>query len=504
MYEYRQIIFRLRQKESIRAISRSKVADRKKVRKVQETATEQGWLNKEQELPSDEILAQFFKPVSSKNAQPLITPYKKQIEEWFHQNINAKTIHSTLVAQHNYTGSYNSVQRYIKKLKSQTPLVTTILEFKPGECAQVDFGAGPKLIDETTGEITKTWIFVMVLAWSRHMYAEIILHQDIETWLSCHRHAFEWFGGVVAKVTIDNPKCAITKACYRAPQAQRSYCEFAQGYNFIISPCPPYDPQKKVRVESAVKYIKNSFVPLRKFRNLTDANEQLKKWVQEIAGNRIHGSTREKPFLMFQTEKLFLKKLPDNPPELATWQKVILHNDCHVQFLKCRYSAPYRLIKEILWLRATINTVRIYYDDALIALHPRLFKAGTKSTLQEHLPPNALAYLMRDPQWCLEQAKRIGKHCEQVIQQLLNHTAIDYLRAAQGIVGLLNTYGDTRLNAACQRALIFQSANYKTIKSILQSGLEFAPLPLQNEFNPLTETYTGKARFCRNTSTLLQ
>jgi transposase len=76
-------------------------------------------------------------------------------------------------------------------------------EFKPGECAQIDFGAGPKLIDETTGEMVKTWIFVMVLSWSRHMYAEIVLNQTVETWLSCHRHAFEWFGGVPKKLIID-------------------------------------------------------------------------------------------------------------------------------------------------------------------------------------------------------------------------------------------------------------------------------------------------------------
>jgi transposase len=72
---------------------------------------------------------------------------------------------------------------------------------------------------------------------------------------------------------------------------QRSYGEYAEGYKFIISACPPRDPQKKGRVESGVKYVKNSFVPLRTFRHLVDANEQLKAWLLEVAGNRIHGST---------------------------------------------------------------------------------------------------------------------------------------------------------------------------------------------------------------------
>ena len=142
----------------------------------------------------------------------------------------------------------------------------------------------------------------MVLSWSRHMYAEIVLRQDIETWLGCHRRAFEWFNGVPGKVIIDNAKCAITKACYHDPVVQRAYAECAQGYGFIISACPPYDPQKKGRVESGVKYVKNRFVPLREFRDLVDANKQLKNWVLEEAGNRVHGSTREKPLVLFEID----------------------------------------------------------------------------------------------------------------------------------------------------------------------------------------------------------
>jgi transposase len=101
------------------------------------------------------------------------------------------------------------------------------------------------LQDEKTGQPITTWIFVMVLAFSRYQYAEMVFHQNVETWLGCHRRAFEWFGGVPAKVIIDNPKCAITKACYHDPIVQRAYFEYAQGYGFQIAPCPPHDPQKK-------------------------------------------------------------------------------------------------------------------------------------------------------------------------------------------------------------------------------------------------------------------
>ena len=154
------------------------------------------------------------------------------------------------------------------------------------------------------------------------MYAEIVLNQTVQTWLSCHRHAFEWFGGVPKKMLIDNAKCAITKACYYDPVVQRGYSDYAEGYGFIISACPPREPKKKGRVESGVKYEKNNFVPLRVFRHLVDANQQLKTWVLETAGNRIHGTTREKPLTLFETERELFSPLPATPPECAVWAKV--------------------------------------------------------------------------------------------------------------------------------------------------------------------------------------
>lgn len=508
MYEYRQIIVRLRLGESIRGIVQSKLACRRKVREVRKVALTQDWLNKEREIPSDDMLAKVFKPSPlMPSTQSTVFVYQQQIEDWCRQGIQASTMHAALQREHGFSGSYNAVQRFVKKIKTKLSAnITTILEFKTGECAQVDFGAGPKFINETTGEVISTWVFVMVLAWSRHMYAEIVLRQDVETWLGCHRRAFEWFGGVPKKIILDNAKCAITRACYYDPEVQRAYAEYAEGYGFIISPCPPRDPQKKGRVESGVKYVKKNFLPLRDFRNrLQEANRQLKEWILETAGNRIHGTTHEKPLTLFEnTERMLLKRLPEHPPEKAIWQKVIVHGDCHVTHLKCRYSAPYKLSRKTLWLSASETTVRLYQEHELVAVHPRLFIPGSRNSIDEHLPPNALAYVTKDSQWCLEQAKKIGIHCEITINQLLSDSVVDYLRSAQGIIGLQKKYGNARLEAACLRALAFQSARYKTIKSILQKGLEYAALPDGSAFDALTETYTGNGRFCRDTSTLLQ
>ncbi len=248
MYQYRQTLMRMRQGDSDREIARSKTMGRKKIAQVRETANARGWLASGTELPDDAVLAAALmrkEPLPSTCISSL-EPWREQITHWYAAGIQGTTIHATLVRNHGYTGSYSAVYRFLHQLVvDEVPEVPLRLTFRPAEAAQVDFGAGPPIIDVHTGEIFKTWFFVMTLAWSRHQYAEFVRDQSVATWLGCHRRAFEWFGGSVARVTIDNAKCAITRACVYEPEVQRSYGECAQGYSFKIDPCPPRDPQKK-------------------------------------------------------------------------------------------------------------------------------------------------------------------------------------------------------------------------------------------------------------------
>ena len=189
-------------------------------------------------------------------------------------------------------------------------------------------------------------------------------------------------------------------------------------------------------------------------------------------------------------------------PELAAWASVKVHGDCHVQYEKCRYSVPYRLVGRTLWLRASETTVRIYRDADMVAVHGRLHKPGSRHTVDDHRPPEAIAYKMRDPQWCLRQAEAVGPACKGVIAALFAHRVLDNLRAAQGVIRLEKTYGAARLEAACARALAFDSPRYQTVKSILNQGLDQHPMQ-ESLSDSLAEAYTGQGRFCRDTRKLL-
>lgn len=504
MFQYRHIIHCMRMGQSDRTIAAAKLMGRLKCAELRSIADERGWLGPGP-LPDDAELAEVFEKNRCCNAthQSMSLPHEPQIQQWLDQGILTTTIHRALVEQFGFTGSYSSVRRMTQKLKSRHLKTTCILDFSPGEAGQVDFGKGPTITDAFSGEVTRTWIFVMTLCFSRHMYAEMVVDQKVGTWLACHRRAFEFFGGVPARLIIDNAKCAITRACFREPEVQRSYGELAEGYGFLISPCPPRDPQKKGRVEAGVKYVKNSFVPLRGFRSLADANGQLARWVMETAGNRIHGTTHQKPLALFaEAEKALLQRLPDIPVETAAWTRLKLHSDCHLRFEKACYSAPFRLVGQELWVKAADTTVKVYHDLQLVAIHPRLRKPGSRSTVDDHLPPEAIAFKTRNPQWCLRQAESVGVDCLQLVRSLLDNGVLDNLRAAQGVIGLAGKYGSARLEDACRRALFFDNAKYRSVKSILEQGLDQAALPDDEGTPPLPSTYTAAGRFIRHSGDL--
>ena len=439
MHEYRAVLVRMRQGNSDRAIARAGLMGRVKARELRDLAGLHGWLDAAVALPDEKEIARVLcdrGPAPAGAGESSVEPCRAEVLKWVQEGIQTTSIHRVLIRLHGYAGSYSSVNRFVRGLGLSKPDVTVHLEFAPGEAAQVDFGTGPMLLDRGSGEQFKTWFFVMTLAFSRHQYAVLVRNQRVETWLDCHRQAFEWFGGVPKRPVIDNAKCAIVKACRTDPVAQRAYAECAEGYGFRIDPCPPRDPQKKGRGEAAVKYLKRGFAPTRQFRDLADANRQLREWILGEAGNRIHGSTRERPLGLFELEKDALPGLPEAPPELAAWSKPRVHRDAHVHYAKCLYSVPWRLVGQHLWLRATVQTVSIHHEHELVATHVGLFKPGSRTTLDDHLPPNAVAYKTRSAEWCLKRSREIGEACHAVVRTLFDDRVMVNLRAAQGLLAL--------------------------------------------------------------------
>jgi transposase len=468
MHEYRQVLLRLRQGDSDRDVSRSRLMGRPKTAAFRALAQQHGWLDAAAALPSDEqIAAALGQARRARSTISSAEQFREKVQGWDRDGVSGVVIHAVLCREHGFTGSYSSVHRLLSSIHAtQPPEATVRLDFAPGEAAQVDFGAGPMLADER-GVVRRTWCFVMTLAFSRHQYVEFVFDQTVPTWLGCHRRAFEWFCAIPERVIIDNPKCAITRACSRDPIVQRAYAECAEGYGFKIDPCPPADPQKKGIVESGVKYVKGNFLPLRSFRDLTDLNTQARAWVMQEAGTRTHGTTREPPLERFTRERPVMRALPPIAPDLGEWARVKVHRDCHVQFDQSLYSTPFTLVGRILWLRATDVSVSVFEDYRQVAQHLRARAQGTRRTVREHLPPEAQKFFLHDRHWCEARAEKIGPACRELVTHLLADRIVERLRAAQGVIRLADTFGAEKLERACRRALDHASPYYRTVKTLL-------------------------------------
>src|SRR5512133_1600287 len=339
------------------------------------------------------------------------------------------------LVERGFTGSYSAVRRFVHSLEpTKAKEVFVRVECEPGQQAQVDFGYGGKMQDPATGQLRKTWAFVMTLSFSRHQYVEFVFDQTVATWLLCHRHAFEFFGGAPEEVVLDNLKAAIVRACFDDPLVQQAYRECAEHYGFLIAPCRPATPQHKGKVEQGgVHYVKRNFLGGRQPTSVTQANQDARQWCNTTAGLRIHGTTKEQPLVRFQEiERPKLKPLPEAPYDMAVWAEVIVPSDGHIVFDKADYSVPLNQEQGTqLRVRGGAQQVVIYdLHHQWVSTHDRADRAGRRKTHPDHLPPEKVQGLLLDRQNCRAAAEDIGPATSQIVAGLLDDKVINRLRTA--------------------------------------------------------------------------
>lgn len=482
--DIREMVRRWKLVQSDREIARELGTSRKTVQKYHKIAVTEGWLA-QADLPTSgqiELRLAALAPPSLFGPESSVEPYREQVTGLHRAGVEATAIWGILKEQHQFTGSYSCVKRFVRRLNPDEPEAFVRIEKPAGEEAQADFGSAGRIYDPVEKRLRKAYVFVMTLSYSRHMYAEIVFDQRVETWIALHVRAFEFFGGLVEKVTIDNLRSAITRAVTYDQEAQQSYREFAEHYDFLISPCVPRKPEHKGKVEQGgVHYVKRNALAGRTWetpdQNVHQANAHLTRWVRETAGVRDHGTTHEKPLVRFEGEKAHLKPLPETRYEIAVWKKAKLHPDCHLVVEKAFYSAPHRLIGQKLLVRATPTRVEIYHEHERVATHARAKEPGQRVSNFVHYPPEKLAGFLATPVRVREEAQGVGGSCAELVGKMLAEKPVDRLRAAQGILTLAKRYTPARVEAACRRALVFGQASYRCVRSILAKALENTPLP---------------------------
>jgi transposase len=479
--DLRELVRRCRLGHSNAAISRDLGASRTTVRTYRRLAAARGWLEEGVPLASlGDLQAAMdaLRPSSPAGPTSTVEPWKGKIEELRKRGVEMMALWKILREDFGYPGSYSSVRRYIHRLEPEEPETFLRIETRPGEEAQVDFGSAGRFVDSRDDRERKAWVFVMTLGWSRHLYAELVFDQKVETWIALHVRAFEYFGGVPRRLVIDNLKSAITEACFHDPLVQQSYREAAEHYGFTIAPCRVRVPRHKGKVESAVHYVKRNALAGREFRDLRQGNEHLRRWINETAGVRLHGTIKERPLERFEAvERGELLPLPPNRYEPGVWKEAKLHHDCHLVFDGSYYSAPYRLVGQKLMVRATAERVEIYHRWEHVAAHPRATRPGQRLTNEAHLPPQKVLGLLPLASVVRAQALGVGEATAEFVERLRGARPVDRLRGARGVVALARRHGRERLEKACRRALFYDNIRYPAVRSILRQGLEGQPLP---------------------------
>ena len=496
MAELRDVVGRLKLGHGVRDIQRSTGVHRTIIRRLRDLAAERGWLEAGVTLPTEEQIEESRRGGSGELLAHRLDAHKDEIKRWMDRGYSYVVMHDLIRSR--VPCSEATVRRYVKNRFPTEVEVVMRRETKPGEVMEVDFGYLGLSYDPESGRNRRTWLFSGRLRHSRRAWRERVFDQKQQTFFRAHIHAFEYFGGVVARVVPDNTKAAVIKASFEDPIVNRAYRALAEHYGFLIDLCGPYRPRHKGGVESDIKYVKGRFWPIfrerqrqrgREIPYADELAEELERWTVEVSDARIIKGVGRSPREIFDVEEAeALHPLPPTRWDPLSWAQPIVGRDWRVQFEKGFYSVPYRFIGSQALVYGDSQAVRIYLGVKEIALHNRVEHVWEKSIKDEHAPPKLLEYLSANRNGLIKWAYRLGEPIGRLAEAIFSEKAVDGMRPVRALIRLSDKYTPDRLAAACRRALLYETPYYRSVKEILLKELDRLPLSRPAET-------TGQLRF---------
>jgi transposase len=355
---------------------------------------------------------------------------------------------------------------------------TMRIRHKPGDTMQVDWaGNTMDIYDPFTGETFKAYLFVSVLPCSCYAYAEACTDMRSESWILCHVHAYNYFGGVTRILIPDNLKTGIVKNTRYETVLNRSYSEMAEHYDTAIIPARVEHPKDKSMAEGTVKHASTWIIAAlrnRKFFSLQELQDAVAEKLEEFNSKPFQRREGSRLTAFINEEKPFLKQLPISSFEPAVWSTATVQSDYLITDGKNKFSVPFDLIGETVDTRVTRNTIEAFYRGARVASHPRLEKIQRYPiVLQEHMPEEHKKYLTYNESDFLAWANSIGNGTLAVVKEFLNNGKVSEqgYKSCASLTKLSDRYGHERLENACTRALAYTSQpTVRSISTILKNG----------------------------------
>lgn len=422
--------------------------------------------------------------------------YKLPDYEYVHQELAKKNVNLVLLWEEYVEDCLREGVRYYQETQfrryyhdfAKTKKCTIRLEHKPGMSLQVDW-AGSKIAyyDEELGQASEAHLFVAILPCSQLIYAEVFRDEKLPSWITAHLNCFRYLGGVPKTIIPDNLKTGVSKANFYEPSLNPSYQEMAEFYGTVILPARVRKPRDKGAVENAVKIASQRILgKLRNhhFRTFLDLHSTVERALEKINAAPLKGKNMSRWDAFLGEEKDYLLTLPTAEFELSEWTVAKVQPNCHVAYQHHFYSVPFEHLGEMVDIRATQNTVEIFYHQQRIASHKRLWGSKEYATVQDHMPPGKLFFADWDAERFLKWAKQVGPACQKVVRGVLDRAVVEQqaYRSCFGILSLKDKYSPKRLETACSlftRKGIFPS--YSQVKRVLERGEDLEPEENQEE-----------------------
>jgi len=390
-------------------------------------------------------------------------PYHSVILGGVETGLSAQRLFQDLRTDHGFTGGYDSVKRYVRRLTAGHTERVYRMECEPGEEAQVDFGLGAPILEN--GHKRRTWVFRIVLSHSRKAYSEAVRQQTTECFIRCLENAFRYFGGVTKTLVIDNLRAAVQNADWYEPELTPKMAEFCRYYGVAVLPTRPRTPEHKGKVERGVGYVKSNALKGRVFGSLAEENQFLLSWEANVADQRIHGTTRQHVGRCFEEhERSTLAPLPVMPFPCFQEGRRAVHRDSFVEVRQAYYEVPEEYIGRTVWVRWDERLVRIStmgFDEIIthVRVQPGRFSArpGSRSYRVEH---TAAHYMQK--------VLKIGSKAGEWADRILGERGPLGIRVLQGLMALTRYYRPSQIEAACGQALSIGLFHLKDLRRLLE------------------------------------
>jgi transposase len=477
MIDVREVLRRWQAGQSARAIARESGTDRKTVARYVGAAKACG-LDTTSEL-TEGVVAEIAQRVQARplappsDARTILESHRERIKAWLDGDrpLRLVRIHE-LLARDGVNVGYTTLRRYAHDELGwrERPITVRLDDPPPGEEAQVDFGLMGHIVVD--GVRRRLWAFIVTLSCSRYQFVWPCFTQTVDDVCAGLDAAWVFFGGIVRRLVLDNATSMVVRADAQSPVLQRAFGEYVQLRNIYADPARVRHPRDKARVENQVPYVRERWFEGETFSgDLTAIRAHAATWCRDIAGERVHGTTRRKPREAYELdEKPAMQSPPTEPFDVPRWSKSKIHPDHHAQVARSLYSLPTAYIGKTLEVRLDRSTVRFYQGATLVKSHARVLP-GRRSTDPNDFPTEKASYAFRSIDGVRRAAESKGEHVGLFAQRLLDGPLPwTKMRQAYGLLRLCERYGAERVNALCARALAFDVIDTRRIERMLKTA----------------------------------